>query len=964
MRKNHYSIAVASLAGLVALQWGTGVGWAQTGEPILRECGIDADQLPPYTVVDGIFGARADGPTVIAPVAWPPASSATAPPGVMLPEDHFVLSELDIGASEGHAGGWLAVLIEGSAFPETPDALTEPLTIRLFWAPNGEPGSVRRDLGLLAPRADSRQPDPLDQVGLRLEGNQLLEVCYPGPELGDPQRALCDAYLSPIVALETMPEPDYRDSITWEQAWPRDEYSTARDLAGDGEYSVLRVTERIPPHPALGDRINIPAATPIDRSSLAAHPYWRQAIHRLTDEEPDPQYHLERLVEVAAWLDPIQYTDDYNSLDCIQQALSVALADALARSPSAPEDLTTLRGVADDQITEDVLYRLNAEVQPRDWALANDDHRLHGGFVNWIDDETLLVHRSANNEFGGTWLCTRESCEPTSLDEYPNVPSADVDGWIPDYYIYGADPLDVLTDDMLSYAGVSQDRRRRYLVEWRERGQNLYYTLWLRAEPGPTWYRLAGISISEYMVDQTGFLLVASPSARYVAVVWGGSLHGIYEVRALSVAQPPTLPADHYDSLDQACDAVAQIHDEAIAWADFYGEGDGPFGQCVVWGDSAWAIQLGDMEDGPYGLDGEWWPVFVSAETGIVADPDVDRDSGFNYRELDDQITYLSVEVFDFDGDGVAEGIFRNHHWRWEDDPTPDISVYTHAEHGVAPYGPAWSFSIVSVSDVDDDERPDLVLDTPFYAYDCALGYPIRGPSFLAHSLPSGFFSTDDDVALEYLRNQCPVPLSGNVSGSDEDVLQRSACARIWGVDSATLTDHLSDTYDGDCLPLADVLEWVQADPIVTLAEMSGMRVTVSNFIGGTYDGYDFAPINLIDGEMSSTWQVQNGVGAWFRIDLDEPTEITGLEIANGYQHVDEEHGDLFGLNARIATAVLTFSDGSTTELVFGPEEQGWVSVEIEPREISWVEVRVTSVHAGLQWDDLAVSEIRFIRRD
>lgn len=63
-------------------------------------------------------------------------------------------------------------------------------------------------------------------------------------------------------------------------------------------------------------------------------------------------------------------------------------------------------------------------------------------------------------------------------------------------------------------------------------------------------------------------------------------------------------------------------------------------------------------------------------------------------------------------------------------------------------------------------------------------------------------------------------------------------------------------------------------------------------------------------------------------------------------------------------TAVLTFSDGSTTELVFGPEEQGWVSVEIEPREINWVEVRVTSVHAGTQWDDLAVSEIRLNHRD
>lgn len=936
---------------------------AQTGAEILTECEIDASEIPPFQVVDGIFGAPVDGPTVIGMGQWPPAVASSAPAHADFPESHSILAEVTIPSAEDTVGGWVALVVEGTSFPGTLDELAEPLSIVLFWAPDGEAGSIQRELGLLSGPRYPDEPDHLVQVGLRLEGNALLEVCFPGPELADFQHAYCDAYLHPAQAFSFESEYDHRTYISRDQVWPRDEYATARDLAGDGELTVLHVTDYEPRHPAIGERIIIPAATAVDPSPLSEHPYWRRAVARLMDEEPG-EAHLERLVEVAAWLRPISATDNYSTISCLEDALSRSLAEALATSPTAPEIMLTLHESTLDRITRDVIFQLNADVHSREWSFPDDDEHLQGGFVIWTDDETLLFHR-ASTENAGTWLCRQDGCETASLSDFAGLEAFEPTTWSWDYAIDGADRLETVSDSFLSLAGSSQNRQRRYLLQSRQHGTATSYTLWLRVDPGPTWYRLGGVSLYSYLVDEPDFGLFSSTSGRYLAVVARGAVQRVYEVRALVEASQLTTPSDHYDSLDDACEAVAQMHREVTAWVRFSGEGDGPHGECVVYGDSAWAIQYDNLEDVPYGLEGQWWPVFVSAETGIVRafdDPEhlpEDPDDAISYLEMDDEITYLSVGVFDFDGDGIAEGIFRNHHWVWESDRTPNYTILTYTEDGIVPYQPTEFFDVVRMGDFDSDGRRDFILDTPFYACECVMGYPIRGPNFLAHSLGDGTFSTDDETALDFLRDQCPEPQSAALSGDDWDILERSACARIWGVDVSTLTTVLTADYDGNCVPLEDVLVWVRAEPIVTLAERDGIRVTVSNFLGGDYEGYHFAPINLIDNELASTWQVEGGVGEWFRLDFDHSIEIAGLEIANGFQHTDDDLGDLFSLNARIATAVITFSDGSSVDVAFDAEQRGFVPIDLDAREMRWLEVRVTGVHPGSRWDDLAVSEVR-----
>ena len=147
----------------------------------------------------------------------------------------------------------------------------------------------------------------------------------------------------------------------------------------------------------------------------------------------------------------------------------------------------------------------------------------------------------------------------------------------------------------------------------------------------------------------------------------------------------------------------------------------------------------------------------------------------------------------------------------------------------------------------------------------------------------------------------------------------------------------------------------VQLDP--TPIEIA--HATASDHIPGEYWGYEFPPDNLVDGRLSTCWQVEGGVGEWFRLSWDETVELVGLEIANGFQHTDDELGDLFSPNSRIASAQLNFSDGSHHQITFGSRRNGYTSVSFDARRVRWVEVAIISVYEGSRWSDLAVSEVR-----
>lgn len=166
------------------------------------------------------------------------------------------------------------------------------------------------------------------------------------------------------------------------------------------------------------------------------------------------------------------------------------------------------------------------------------------------------------------------------------------------------------------------------------------------------------------------------------------------------------------------------------------------------------------------------------------------------------------------------------------------------------------------------------------------------------------------------------------------------------------------------CYPLVAVAQPSQTEPVQTPDErpfelIRVSAVSASDFLTGEYAGYDFGPDNLIDGRLNTTWQVSGGEGEWIQLDFGYSVTLAGLEIANGFQHVDPELGALFSLNNRIATAQLSFSDGTQFEVAFQADNDDTTSVVFGPRPTEWVRLDITSVHLGTRWNDLAVSEIR-----
>ncbi|MFO0751539.1 MAG: discoidin domain-containing protein [Myxococcota bacterium] len=129
--------------------------------------------------------------------------------------------------------------------------------------------------------------------------------------------------------------------------------------------------------------------------------------------------------------------------------------------------------------------------------------------------------------------------------------------------------------------------------------------------------------------------------------------------------------------------------------------------------------------------------------------------------------------------------------------------------------------------------------------------------------------------------------------------------------------------------------------------------------------GYKFGGAQLVDGDAGTCWQPDTskggGAGAWVELTLAGETTVSAVEIANGFQRRDG-NGDMFSLNARIQEGTLTFSDGSSEKIAFGPDERGFKRFELTPRKTTSVKLTVTSLHDGSRWPkDLAVSELRVI---
>lgn len=69
------------------------------------------------------------------------------------------------------------------------------------------------------------------------------------------------------------------------------------------------------------------------------------------------------------------------------------------------------------------------------------------------------------------------------------------------------------------------------------------------------------------------------------------------------------------------------------------------------------------------------------------------------------------------------------------------------------------------------------------------------------------------------------------------------------------------------------------------------------------FKNFTFKPYNVVDGNLSTCWQ-ENSKGhpqdQWIELNFDFYVSISKIEIANGFQFIDSQYGDLYYLNNRI----------------------------------------------------------------
>ena len=124
---------------------------------------------------------------------------------------------------------------------------------------------------------------------------------------------------------------------------------------------------------------------------------------------------------------------------------------------------------------------------------------------------------------------------------------------------------------------------------------------------------------------------------------------------------------------------------------------------------------------------------------------------------------------------------------------------------------------------------------------------------------------------------------------------------------------------------------------------------------------YTYVAQNLIDGDVTTSWQPTSDAKLPLSVRLDFANDVTvrSIKIANGFQITDRYYGDEFNNNARVAKARLQFSDGSELPIHFDAGTRGFVEFDLANKRTRSIILIVDAIHEGTLFrKDLAISEI------
>ncbi len=146
-----------------------------------------------------------------------------------------------------------------------------------------------------------------------------------------------------------------------------------------------------------------------------------------------------------------------------------------------------------------------------------------------------------------------------------------------------------------------------------------------------------------------------------------------------------------------------------------------------------------------------------------------------------------------------------------------------------------------------------------------------------------------------------------------------------------------------------------QQIPQASVDQISAISATSSL----TGDGYPHGSDLAVDGNLQTGWSEGapgNGVGEGLNITFSQTMRLAGIRIANGYQ----KSGELYDKNARVASLILTYSDG-TTETLAVADVTGVQNLTLsQPKETDSLQIRIGSVYEGSKYEDTVISEISF----
>jgi hypothetical protein len=139
-----------------------------------------------------------------------------------------------------------------------------------------------------------------------------------------------------------------------------------------------------------------------------------------------------------------------------------------------------------------------------------------------------------------------------------------------------------------------------------------------------------------------------------------------------------------------------------------------------------------------------------------------------------------------------------------------------------------------------------------------------------------------------------------------------------------------------------------------------------SELVEGQYDGkYLYPPVNILDGDFSTTWCENDasgpGIGESITVELEAPVSFDELQIVNGFA----SGNDLYGKNNRVKGILLTQTAGKhfqQKDYVLKDNVPGWQSVKFDLLQTArTITIKITDVYRGSKYNDTCLCDIRLL---